>query len=252
MPLLNTIGNNISSVWNGSFSIANSFLLDGVDESFTAIAHAKINPYVTGTNKQFTVLFSFKRNSGLGVLKIPFGNYNGTAWSMIIEIETNNSISLYQRDVVTTKQLGSSASSVGSAGVWYNVAFVIDGVTPSNSKILVNDVDVTGTNTLSSNATILANDFAMGQAGNNTLYTAINVLQKGLIDRVLTPTETTNWYNLGKPKSPELLFGTDCKMFLNPDNSGATAPFTITDSVNSVTATSVNMETADKTTDTPY
>jgi len=71
-------------------------------------------------------------------------------------------------------------------------------------------------------------------------------------DITLTSSQVTDLYNNGKPKDPQALFGANCKFFFNPDNSGDTAQFTVTDSTNSIDATSVNMSSEDKTPLTPY
>ena len=47
---------SINTIGGGVFSVANSFLLDGVDEAFNGIDYAKLKPYIGGTNKQFTFL----------------------------------------------------------------------------------------------------------------------------------------------------------------------------------------------------
>ena len=73
-----------------------------------------------------------------------------------------------------------------------------------------------------------------------------------LLDIHSTPTQITDFYNSGKPLNPKKEYGVNSKLFLNPDNSGSTAQFTITDAINSVNFTSFNSEDSDKVTETMY
>lgn len=240
--------NPISGNRGGSsaFSIAKSFYLDGVDEAFVVDAN-DINSYISGTNKQFSLSFVLKRTE-INSFNHFFGEdiSNG----IIVRFNSTNDISLLIYNVGYTSMV--TTSTFADTTDFYFINIVYDGVTPSNSKIYVNAVDeVLTSNTLGSVIQNGTSNYLIGGRNAadyfNGYYNSFSV-----IDRLLTPTEVTDYYNNGKPKNPQALFGANCKYFFNADNSGDTAQFTVTDSVNSINATSVNMEDADKTTVTPY
>lgn len=233
----------------GAFNIANSFYLDGVNEYFT-IPNASLINTIAGTNKQFTLNFVFKRQN-IGVLQHLIANYtSGTDFSIYVAISTVNKLQFTIYDGVLARNLITN-ETITNQQIWYHVTIKYDGVTPSNSKIIINGVDSTySSNTLTSTIFNSSTIFKIGNA--LTYYMNVYFQSMYLVDRIVTDEENTNHYNNGKPKNPQSLFGTNCKFFFNSDNSGDTAQFSVVDSVNSITATSVNMEDADKTPLTPY
>jgi len=240
--------NPISGNRGGSaaFSIAKSFYLDGVNEAFVVDAN-DINSYISGTNKQFTLNFCLKRTE-INAFNHFFGEDIGNG--MFIRFNSTNELSFFIYNGGYTSMI--TTSTFADTSDFYLINIVYDGVTPSNSKIYVNGVD----EALSSNnlGSVIQNGTSNYLIGGrlsadyfNGYYSSFSV-----IDRLLTPTEITSYYNNGKPKDAQALFGANCKFFFNPDNSGDTSQFTVSDSVNNIDAISVNMTDADKTPITPY
>lgn len=239
---------SIHFITKSLYSVLHSFLFDGTDKHFDSIDHEKINPTTTGTSKSYTYLLSIKRNDILN--SIAYGNYNGSNFSTKLQFN-GGEIQYINMDSGVSKVL-STNSSFTSITDWYHIAYVIDGESVSNSRIYVNGVDETLTNTLTYNSDAIGNAYHIGDSGDKTLHANIYFSGISLINNALTSTQVSEWYNNGKPLNPSVLHDSNCVMNLNADNSGDTAQFTITDSVNSITATSNNMETVDKTTETPY
>lgn len=238
-------GNRGSSV----FSIAKSFYLDGVNESFNVV-HSDLSTYFEGTNKKFTLSFLVNFNTITNSPEI-IGNYNGSKTSAIVNVLATGAIVFYNSS--TTLKSFRTNTGVITSGGWRVIDVVVDMETLSNCAIYVDGVSKTiASNTLTNICDVVVTDYKIGQSGNGLFFTDGYLSYISLIDRVLTSTEITNKYNNGKPKNPQSLFGANCKWFFNSDNSGDTAQFSVVDSVNSITATSVNMEDADKTPITPY
>lgn len=233
----------------GDFSINHSFLTDGVNESFNSIDYTKINPYIEGSGKSFTFLLSLRRQGSTAAYTIPFGNYNGSNFTALIEFGSSK-VALILQDTIN-KQIQTS-NVYGSTTNWYHFAFIVNGITPANSDLLVNNVSDVGVNTLTGNVSTRNTNYQFGASGNSDFYSNNYLSQISLINKAISGAEATSWYNDGKPKNPQTLFGSNCKMFLSADNSGDNAQFTMTDSANGITTTSANMEDADKTTVTPY
>jgi hypothetical protein len=239
--------NRGDGVVGGAFSIANSFLLDGINEYFT-IPQADLIGTLSGSNKTITYGFTVQRFGGLGTQQMIF-NVNNLS-SFYIMFNSANIITLIQQDS-GAKTLNST--TVTTTGVWYNVLITYDPTQAlgSRGKIYINNVDTTNTDTLTTTIDAPTDDYRIGIRGTvNDLIAYVN--QVFVLDVIPTSNQRTSFYNAGKPKNPQTFFGANCKAFYNPDTSGATAQFVMTDSVNSTSATSVNLEDADKTTVTPY
>ena len=249
--------NPISGNRGGSagFSIAKSFYLDGVDEYFNAddvytnnstdtvgtlsvvVKSVDILPSAVSFIVTFARSTTDLSSTGIsqkttGEVQITYVNSSSVKWVVV----TDNPIDLTS---------------------WTKIDLVQDGVLPI---IYINGVAVAQTTTVSTNTTLWLNDvvldnFRIGQqdrTGGTTYDFNGYVSQVSYLNTNISAAQILDLYNNGKPKNPQSLFGANCKYFFNPDNSGDTAQFTVTDSTNSITATSVNMEDADKTTETPY
>ena len=106
-------------------------------------------------------------------------------------------------------------------------------------------------NTISNTIQASNDTWKIGVQGTSNYYNGY-IQSLSVVNTVLSLDDHINYYNNGKPKNPQMLFGANCKYFFNPDNSNDTAQFAVTDRINSITATSINMENADLTTVTPY
>jgi len=239
--------NPISGNRGGSsaFSIAKSFYFDGVNEYFT-IPQADLSSYLSGSGKSFTINLLVK--PFLGSVDYLFANND---FSFALRVDASNRLQLIGRDGAFNYALSTDTLT---NGVWqlltltYNSSLTLGNRAEMyvNGTILTKSIDTLGVNIDSPTL-----DYQIG-AKNSTevFYGYINSFS--VLDIPLSQSQITQLYNNGKPKNPQDLFGADCKYFFNPDNSGDTAQFSVVDSVNSITATSVNMEDADKTTETPY
>jgi hypothetical protein len=244
--------NPISGNRGGSaFSIAKSFYLDGVDEYFT-IPNADLSSVLQGVvQASFNFTFKFTNDDNFTL----WGNGNINRGIFIGYAQSSNFIQMYYYNEFSQAKYIRFPSSAFTVNAWNNATFTIDTTTVSNNKLFVNGAEISpDTSTLISSQEVLttADDFSIGLSiagfGNYDGY----INQISVIDRVISLSEHQSWYNNGKPKDPQALFGANCKYFFNPDNSGDTAQFSVVDSVNSITATSVNMVDADKTPITPY
>jgi hypothetical protein len=229
------------------FSINHSFLLDGVSEYFT-MPLTGIDSVVTGANKQFTILSNFKRTSS--------GSYHGIftddSNNITFRVSSSNLLQLVVKDGTVNKIC--NASTAISDNIWHTGAVSYDYSAVLGSRVnfyldttLNNSSDAATTNIDASTGNF--NLWALGSGG---FPFQGNGQMLAIINRVLSPAEIAIWDNGGKPLNPITLFGADSVYLFNPDDSGSTAQFSVVDSTNSITATSVNLEDADKTTTTPY
>lgn len=216
-----------------------SFHLDGADEYFT-VPYASLNSYIEGGND-----FSFGmivRFDTLGNVEHLFGQTG--LYSCLFRKESTDKITFRLRDSTGVKTITSSVA-IKYTDIWYVIFVSLDKTTPANSKIYIqgaNDVEsnsFTGLDTLTNVA-----DYRLCQATINPLDGYIN--QTYLINRTITDAEALEFYNDASPLNPITYFGDDCKWWFNPDDSGSSAQFSVVDSVNSITATSIALEDADK------
>ena len=230
---------------SAAFSIAKSFYLDGVDECFT-IPQADLSTYLSGSGKSFTINILVK--PFLGSVDYLFANND---FSFAIRVDASNKLQLICRDGGFNSSLSSDTLT---DGVWqlltltYNSSLTLGNRAQMyiDSTILTKSNDILGSNIDSPTL-----DYQIGAKNSVAgLYGYINSFS--VLDIALSQSQITELYNNGKPKDAQALFGSNCIFFFNADNSGDTAQFSVVDSVNSITATSINMEDADKTTETPY
>jgi Concanavalin A-like lectin/glucanases superfamily len=230
-----------------AFSIAKSFYLD-VNGYFSATPNAGITSMSTGT---ISVLFKSGDYSTANARSI-FTIDNGTDF-FTIRFFSNKFDVFYKKSGVIQWILRATATPIQSNN-WYNLVVVQDGIEPI---VYLNNVVEAQSFVISTDKTLFISDLT---PTNMNVGTQIidgwefkgYISSVSIINQVLDASEVADLYNNGKPKDPQALFGSNCKYFFNPDNSGDTAQFTVTDSVNSITATSVNMTDADKTPITPY
>lgn len=234
------------------FIIGKSFLFDGVNESFT-IPNSDLNSLITGTAVSYSLSFHIKRDVIGGIEKI-LANYTSVTDNAInLDFHSGNTLRLRNASGLGTGTLQTS-DTFTSTSDWLFFTIVVDGNTPANSAIYCNGINKSiGTNTLLADVNSSTGDFFIGSTPlNNNVNFQGNLSSLSLIDRAITESEHIEYYNSGLPLSPVTKFGSDCKWFFNPDSSGDVAQFSVTDSVNGITATSINMEDSDKSNLTPY
>lgn len=233
----------LSNYSGQSFSIAKSFYFDGLAQYFS-IPQADLSTYLSGSGKSFSINFLIK--PFLGAVDYLFANND---FSFAIRVDASNKLQFIGRDGAFLSALSNESLT---NGVWQFVT-----VTYNSSLTLGNRVEiyVNGTILTKSIDTLDANidsptlDYQIG-AKNSTegFYGYINSFS--VLDIALSQSQITQLYNNGKPKDPQQLFGVNCVYNFNPDNSGDTSPFTVTNQ--GITATSINMTDANKTPITPY
>jgi len=242
----NTLKQYISST-STPFSIASSFLLDGVNEGFYTTDIPKFEALLSG-DVEFSMTFSFRRGS-LGTDQALFGDNSSRFMIRIIGL-TNRLQVDFDDGTTQGKSVGSTA--IISTTEWQTAVITFNYANPLGSRtgIYLNGVDETPVDLTTKSMMTGSNVYIGLRSGVN--YWNGNMGQVSIIDRVLTPSEISNWHNSGKPKDPQALFGNDTKYFFNPDNSGSTAEFTVLDSFNDITMISFNLEDQDKTNQNPY
>ena len=232
---------------SSSFIVASSFLLDGVNEGFYTTDIPKFEALLSG-DVGFTMTFSFKRGA-IGTDQALFGDHGSRFMIRIIGLTNRLQVDL---DDGTTQAKSVGSTAITSTTEWQTAVITFNYANPLGSRtgIYLNGVDEAPVDATTKSLMNGSNIYIGLRSGVN--YWNGNMGQVSIIDRVLTPSEISNWHNSGQPKDPQALFGNDTKYFFNPDNSGSTAEFTVLDSVNDITMVSFNLEDQDKTNQTPY
>lgn len=230
------------------FRITKSFLFDGVDERFT-IPQAALQNTITDSGGTFSISAMLKRNSAPVTNKCWFSKNGSSIYCRF----ANNKIEfrIYYLAVATLLR---TVNTFDDTNQWYFITCTMDQnlSTGACAEIYVNGVAQTYDQNTISNITAASNDtWKIGIQGSSNQFDGY-IQSLSVENKVLTLADHQSYYNNGKPKNPLILFGTTNKYFFNADASSNTAQFTVTDSVNLITATSVNMEDADKTNETPY
>jgi hypothetical protein len=249
--LINSISNAVNSarkLGSLAFSITNSYLLDGTTEYFENTADlAYINNIISGTNKQWTIHIALKAGE-LGVTDYIFSD-NG--FNFTLRKNTTNKLQIVLKDGGAFKSATSNTALNNSN--WYLISLTHNGLSSlgSRTKIYLDAVDDTLDDTTTNNIDtgtsafrVFAKTSSEGMKGNFQLLS--------ILDIESTPTQVAEFYNTGKPLNPNTKYGLNSKLFLNPDNSGDTAQFTITDDVNAISFVSADLEDVDKVADSMY
>lgn len=235
-----------------AFSIDNSFMFDGVDERFDfPDIITDLTGKTVGTMGITINPTDITSTAYLG------GVSNGSLTDWVLIRKVAGKVTAYVLSGGANAWIVTTDNTVLTAGVWSTIDVVQNGVSP---VLYIDGVAVAQTFTISANkpawfSGMSLNYAILGAARTNGTYTAFfdgHVSSYYILDIALNQTQITDGYNSGKPLDYQDAHGANCLYFFNPDNSGSTAQFSVLDSVNSITATSVNMEDADKTTLTPY
>ena len=241
---------------SSAFSIANSFLFDGVNECFTIDDTLPL--LAANTKGTWLVSVNVIDSTPTGNQRIlGFGDTNAVEQ---ISCFINSAGKLrFGCDIAGVSQwLLDTDNKVFLDNTWHTIGLTHDGIEP---KIIFDGVEVAQTFTVGTTkasyfgaATGLDNGrigcFNRASSGNANFFGSGYVGQLGFYDDDLSVSEVLDFHNGGTPKDMTTI--RNVLEVFNPDNSGSTAQFTITGSVASKSAISVNMEDSDKTTVTPY
>lgn len=236
-----------------AFTIAKSFYLDGVDEYFQ-LSNTNLDSVMVGSNLQFTILTSIKRTE-LSILNSLFAKDDvGANRSFWFRFQNTNQCEFILNDGISLKTDKWNFST--DLTEWYHLALVFDYTDSGNFATLYSNgslIAKTTQATISGNIATGSANYNIGSSSAPSFYGHLYQNQLAVLDTPLSLAQYQNWYNNGNPKDPQQLFGSNCKFFFNPDNrTGDTAQFSVVDSVNSITATSVNLEDEDLSPLTPY
>ena len=131
-------------------------------------------------------------------------------------------------------------------GQYYSISVSLDCNNTANSKITIEGV----ADIISKNDTTAINtnptEYEVGRRDNGSAYYNGYIKSISVINRMTTLAEDVLMYNDGKGADPYTIFNSDCKWFMNADDSSWNgSAYEVTDSVSSNVATSVNMVEAD-------
>jgi len=223
--------------------VAYSLDFDGVDDG---VNFGDINDVEYNDSKTFSFwINTTDTNNGI------IGKFNGsTGWNISLNSGGTVSLQMYNSAL---NRLDVSSTNTINVGAWKHIAIkkttsssasgveiYIDGV--SETKI-VNDDTLTST-------TVTAHDFEFGSSSSflNGYLTEIS-----LFDSSLSSLEVADLYNSGVPVDPRNLGLTPSfyTPLVGPNDSYDGTNWTITDEIAGNNGTSVNMQEADKTSETP-
>jgi len=240
------------------YTILNSFLLDGVDESFNT--DDVLTPLATTTTGTWLGSFYIIDATPTGTeYLLSFGDTDANT-DLSVMILTGGQVRAEGKDSSAKWRVTTSAAAY-SDNSWGTLAITADGV--NMPKIYIDGIEVAHGNNVTTDTSLWFSDLSSqldnGRIGSVSINSAGdannfngNVGQVAFLDTELSAAQVLSWHNGGSPLNPQIEFGSSCKFFFNPENSGSTAEFTVNDPINNIDAVSVNLEDADKTTTTPY
>ena len=247
---LDAFGQGIGLKYNGfgevPFSIAHSFLFDGIDEYFS-IPTLDLSTILSGTNNPWSITFLILP------LSVTSTNYIFDNGKVRIRQQSNGRLWIRFVDAGVNK----TSEAIGifmTNGVWKYITVSYDPSQSAGSMLTVYHNGVTATMASDSATNNIDVPVVPNRVGINISSVSPlngNVAMISFRDEPTTSGEDTIAYNGGTPLNPDDLYGSNSVRNWIADNSTDTAQFTWTDTKGS-DATSVNMEDADKTTTTPY
>jgi len=229
-----------------------SFLIDGTNEQFT-IPNADLSTILQG-NVTASLNFVFYPLTQTNFLLWSNGKTHPNRGIHVFWSSSSIGVKYNRVSDGTIRGINFPASAF-VINAWNFVTFTIDTVT-GQGTLKANGIEITSTS-----STMVAGDMVISNSdnfifggGETGAFTNLNgyINQMSIVNRIISLSEHQDWYNSGKPLSSQDFFDIDNKLFFNSDNSGSVAQFSVVDSVNSITATSENLETADKVSFVPY
>ena len=233
-----------------NFSIEHSFLLDGVNEYFS-VPNADLVNILSGNTCKFSISFLFYCTD-LTSIRTLFSNWTTAPQSILIYTNSSGTIYFAQRYTSVSKTLVSNTGVI-LVNSWNLVTITFDYSLTGliRGKIFCNGSDVTISSSLDVGFDVPTAVYNLESYNNSNYFKGYRCFDS--VENIpMTLAQHQALYNGGKPLNPQTYFGVNNKLFFNADNSGSTAQFTVTDSLNGISSTSVNLEDADKTTTTPY
>ena len=223
--------------------VAYSMNFDGIDES---VNFGNINDW--DGSSPLTISFWFKYSAfALDYLLGKWGS--GAGW---LVTSFNSNIRFYKKDGSGNQTI--IGGNTMTANNWYHVVITTGGANDgSDTLVYLNDVSTSFTYASAfSGSASNSVDFVVGtdSLGNN--YTSGDLMYLSLFNTELSASDVTSLYNSGLPVDPR-------DVSLNPSfftplggpNDTFSTNWAIVDEINGNNGTSVNMEEADKTSETP-
>jgi len=217
--------------------INKAVFFDGINNEMTAPTTNLAPSIFGGSGNIYTIYATIIAPPATGIRTIFTGNPT-SFWFMI----SGGRVRLISNSLTTDVE----ALTVLKEGKEYNISVSLDFGNITNNKIVVNGVS----ETLSTNTATLTNtlptSYGVGKRASGGSYYTGNIKSLSVVNRMTTLAEDILMHNDGKGANPHTIFGTDCKLFTNADDSVWTgSEFEITDAVSSNVFTSVNMVEAD-------
>lgn len=234
------------------FKIDHSFSLDGINKYFT-IPNAALGSVLSGASKKFTINILVKRGS-IGTNQGIIAAWDAGQQSILFRFNTTNKLNFLMKDGAVTKSATSTNSFTDTSNfIWITLSYDASLTLGNRTQFKVNGIaESTSSDTTTANIDTGTSLYHIGSQTGTTNTLDGNQSLLFIRDDMTTTIESLADYNAGKPLSGLITYGANCVYQFNPDKSGATAQFSVLDSVNSITATSVNLINSDKTTVTPY
>jgi hypothetical protein len=227
-------------------TIYKSFEFDGVAEYFS-IPNANLVGTLMGANKQFSVDFMVKVAT-IGVTNkgvLGAGTSGSNNWN--IRFNSSDRLELITYDGAVTKTL-QCAPIVFDVNDWlfFTVSYDSTQSLGNRGEIFLNGVtQAKASDTLTDNIDVRGEDFglfaqrlALNEWDGTTNFLSIR-------DTPTTLAEHQALYNNGNPLSSQTVWGANNVYTFNPLDAVYSGGYTVTDAINSITATGVNVDEAD-------
>jgi hypothetical protein len=229
------------------FEIGYSFNMDGTAAEGFTIPLADLSGTLSGSNKKFTIGTMIKMSDN--TTHHFFGNWTDSMQCRILSSGEINWVTKFG-GVAKTVQ---STEKYTSTTEWYFILLMYDYSQPLGSRATMSVNDSMSTIAVDGYDTVLDTpiaDYYLTCRNDGVLCLTGLQNMSFFIDDVPTSEQITELYNSGMPINPQSIFPS--AKVLNPDESGMTEQFTMTDPVNGITATSYGLEEEDKVCENPY
>lgn len=175
---------------------ANCYYIFDTNKDFV-LNNQDITSYLSGSSNDVSINIIFKRNT-TGSKMCLFGSADN---SFAIYLTASNEIQLETYDTAVQK-LATTTNTFTDTTNDYYLSVIYNGVTPANSKIIVNDTDETlAVNTLTSTIDGTSNDYYLGSKGSGDYFDG-KIKQFSINQGTETTGEHTTWIeNLVSPAS---------------------------------------------------
>ena len=208
---------------------ANCYYIFDTDKDFV-LNNEDITSYLSGSSNDVSINIIFKRNT-IGSKMCLFGSADN---SFAIYLTASNEIQLETYDT-TVQKLATTTNTFTDTTNDYYLSVIYNGVTPANSKIIVNDTDETlAVNTLTSTIDTTSNNYYLGSKGSGDYFDG-KIKQFSINQGTETTEEHTTW--IENLVSPVGIFSDIVKLLnisLDPQYDPNNLNFAALDTVNPV------------------